>query len=374
MNNKEIFYFAGRCLMLDECPEFADTIIEKIEAQTIDWSQFVTLCNNHLILPVIYIKFKRHDLISHLPVELSEFLIEIYDLNVSRNKEILRQISAVTSLMNQNNIYPLFVKGAAHILDNLYSDIGERILADIDFLVPEKDYIPAVRVLENDGYFTFDGNPNYFDPEIEKHYPRLSKHGFSAIIEIHRLLTDVPLKWFDAGTVIQQKKKVSSVNGCFVPSDEHKIIHNFVHTQITHGGHSYCTISLRDLYDLHLISQRISILNVLPHIPLKQKAISYFAFGDAALGKGLLNYGKAKFSAWLFKKRHDLNQISPTFYYINRLVAFLRYKIVERYYVQGTAFFGSKKMRSAVFKRLGDPRWHKERLKEFSRIFLPNTK
>jgi hypothetical protein len=41
---------------------------------------FVRLCSNHLILPVIYLKFKAHKLIEHLPDELAEFLKEIYDL------------------------------------------------------------------------------------------------------------------------------------------------------------------------------------------------------------------------------------------------------------------------------------------------------
>ena len=373
MNNKEIFYFSGRCLMLDEFPEFSETIKDKIEAEIPDWEKIVSFWSNHLILPAIYLKFERHNLIGRLPNELAEFLKEIYDLNLNRNKQILKQITDITSILNKGNIFPLYLKGAAHLLDNLYSDIGERILGDIDFLVPEKDYLPAARLLKNDGYAAFDEN-NYFDPVISKHYPRLSKQGFPANIEIHRMITEVHLRWFNSEIMDQQKKPVKLIPGCFVPADQHQVIHNFVHSQISSGGHFYLTISLRDLYDLHLLSIKSPVQNTLSQIQMKQRASAYFSLAESAMGLTPQHYNNAKLAVRLFKIRHSLNFTSPAFFYINRLLAFLRYKIVERYYVQSIGFIRSKKMRQAVIKRLTDPKWHKERVQEFSNIFLPNRK
>ena len=78
MTNKENFYFAGKCLTLNEHPEFRGEIIQAIESNSVNWKDFICLCNNHLILPLIYLKFKAHDLLASLPKELSEFLNEIY--------------------------------------------------------------------------------------------------------------------------------------------------------------------------------------------------------------------------------------------------------------------------------------------------------
>ena len=354
--------------MLDEYPGFLEVISAKINDDSIDWSKFVHLCSNHLILPAIYLKFRKAALISQLPADLAEFLHEIYELNAERNKQILDQINYVNVILNKHNIFPLYLKGAAHLLESLYSDPGERILGDIDFLVPEKDYLPTAQLLENEGYSKYEGHLSYFDPDMEKHYPRLSKTGFPANIEIHRLLTEAPLRWFNAQTIDLHKKQAKEQLGCFVPSVQDLIIHNFVHSQISHGGHTYLTISLRDLFDLHLLSKNASLTDSLLNIGQKKKAIAYFSFAEGTFGLKKSNFGKGKFSTWFLKARHDLNQTSTTFYYINRIIAFLRYKIVERYYVQGLGFIRTKKMRKAVFKRLLDPVWHKERLKELKNL------
>ena len=136
--------------MLDEDPGFRQVIIDKIENNAIDWLRFVSFCSNHLILPVIYLKFKSHALIKYLPEELSDFLKEVYELNLSRNNQILEQIHEITDILNKGNIFPVFLKGVGNLLDKLYSDVGERILGDIDLLVPVNQYLLCVKHVENE--------------------------------------------------------------------------------------------------------------------------------------------------------------------------------------------------------------------------------
>ena len=134
MTNKELFYFTGKCLTLDDDPGFREVIKEKITSEAIDWRKFVTLCSNHLILPSIYLRFLTHDILQYLPDELAEHLKDIYNLNVTRNSQILIQLEEITTKLNSRNIYPIFLKGSGNLLDRLYQDNGERILGDIDFL------------------------------------------------------------------------------------------------------------------------------------------------------------------------------------------------------------------------------------------------
>lgn len=81
--------------MLDEDNGFRDVIIDKISFDAIDWKKFVTLCSNHLILPSIYLKFQAQDLLKYLPVELTEHLKDIYDLNLARNNQIIVQLREI---------------------------------------------------------------------------------------------------------------------------------------------------------------------------------------------------------------------------------------------------------------------------------------
>lgn len=358
MHNKELFYFTGKCLMLDEDPGFRQEILAKIEADAIEWQRFVTLCSDHLILPVIYLKFQSHGIINFLPEELAEFLKEIYDLNRSRNDQILKQLKEITEVLNKSNIYPVFLKGAAHLLENLYSDIGERILGDIDFLVPEEDYLPSVKLLENDGYSCITPVPTFFIIEELIHFPAISKSGSPACIEIHRLLAEENHRWFNYGIIDRKKKVVKALKGCYVLSDHHQIIHNFIHTQLHHGGHINGIVSFRDLYDLYLLSKRSPITETLPFIKCRQKAIAYFAFTDNAFGLNRKFYPHSNFSAWFFLKRHHLNLNSRAFYHFNRNIVYITQRFLIGNTTQVVRSFYSKRVRQSVITRLTDREWY----------------
>lgn len=355
--------------MLDEDPEFRQEIRETIAANDIEWQKFVALCSNHLILPVIYLKFLKHGILEYLPEELSEYLKDIYELNLSRNKQILIQLQEITAILNKGNIYPVFLKGAAHLLDELYSDTGERILGDIDFLVPEKDYLPSARLLENDGYAFYTPIMLFHVIEKMKHYPALSKQGCPAFLEIHRLLTEKNLRWFNPAITDKDKRTVKMLKGCYVLSDHHKIIHNFVHAQLNHDGHIKGIVSFRDLYDLYLLSKRSALKQTTPEIKCKQKAIAYFVFGAKAFGLGEKFYPESNFSAWLFSKKHDLNLDSPTFYTINRTIIFLSQLIFKRYLGLIFKSLYSKKIRQTVINRLTNRQWYSDHFRSITVYF-----
>ena len=46
------------------------------------------------------------------------------------------------------------MKGTANLLDNLYVDIADRMIGDIDFLVRDEDFLPAVEIVLKLGYKT----------------------------------------------------------------------------------------------------------------------------------------------------------------------------------------------------------------------------
>ncbi|MDP2334908.1 MAG: nucleotidyltransferase family protein [Bacteroidota bacterium] len=365
MTDLELFYFTGKCLTLDEHPGFRKEIIEKIAADSIDWKKLVALCSSHLILPVIYLKFQSHQIIEYLPEELVEYLEGIYELNLERNNQILKQLQEVTGILNQGNIYPVYLKGAGHLLDGLYSDIGERMMGDIDFLVPEKDYLLSAKLLENEGYSM---GSAFYGGDIErlKHYPRISKPDVPADLEIHRLpVAEAYQSWFNPEMIFKEKKTVPSLEGCYVLSDEHNIIHNFIHSQLGHKGHTYGIVSFRDLYDLYLLSKRSEIKQTIPEIKTKQKAIAYFVFAGKALGLNERLYPNNNFSSWLFIKKHDLNLSSKAFYYSHRTIIYITNRIIIGFTSQILKSFYSRKMRQSVISRISNRQWRRAHLHSY---------
>lgn len=351
MTKSEIYYFAGKCLVLDENQEFIKEVIELCKNDVIDWQQFVEICSNNLILPAIYQKFRTHNILEYLPEELSEHLSEVYELNRQRNNAIFGQIKSITAILNEQGIFPLYFKGAGNILDNVYSDIGERLMIDIDFLVPEKDFLTSARILLNNGYLSFTDH-EVLEVWKWKHYPVLYHPDFPAYVEIHRIPTHRNRDWFNQDLINTGKKTVSSLDGCYVESFRHKIMHNFIHSQISHQGYLFGVVPLRDIYDLYLYSKHLQIVETLPHIKQKRKAIAYFAFARTVFEFDEQFFPLQNRNYRNLKRKHKLILNSTFFkkFYHNSISMFLTVK--DQYIGKSIKAFYSKEIRRSIRRKL----------------------
>ncbi|WP_423129393.1 nucleotidyltransferase family protein [Gaoshiqia sp. Z1-71] len=372
MTNLETFYFIGKCLTMDEHPGFREETIRRIKGGLIDWERFVALGSSHLVLPAIYLKFREQQLIGDLPEELAGYLKEIFELNRARNTQIMKQLSEVTKILNRGNIFPTFLKGSGFLLDGLYSDPGERMIGDIDFLVREKDYLLAAGLLKQSGYSMVG---EFFGTDVNdmKHYPRIAKPDGTdapAALEIHRLpVSEAYESWFGPGMIDKEKKEVPTFPGCFVLSDKHNTMLNFIHSQLGHEGHTYGIVSFRDLYDLYLLSKRYRVEQALPEMKAENKAIAYFVFAGKAFGFPGRFCRQGNFSSWYFTLKHDLNLSSSIFYHIHRTVIYLVKRIVVGFTLQVIKSFYSAKMRRSLLRRLGNRQWYREHFRSYLRFF-----
>ena len=365
-----MFYLIGKCLALDDHPEFAAEIISMHHAGSINWKWFVGICSDHLILPAIYVKFNHYGVIEQLPDELAEFLKDVHELNLERNQRIIKQLSHITHTLNQHSIYPIFLKGTAHLLENLYSDKGERMIGDIDLLVPEKDYLQTIAIMKNNGYTT--STPVYFDVKKLKHYPPLVKKGEVTHIEIHRLpVAEVYNSWFNSTLIEKSKQPVLTLRGCFILSADHQVIHNFIHGQLGHKGHRNGVMSFRDLYDLYLLSKRVEINKVLLSIKSKSKAIAYFVFTGKALSLKERLYPTDNLASRILHLKHDLNMSSPLFYHVHRNVVYFTERIFIGYIGQLIKSIYSSSTRKSVINRLKNPQWYKAHFDSYKMFFSP---
>ncbi|QGY47462.1 hypothetical protein GM418_28470 [Maribellus comscasis] len=373
MNHKELFYFAGRCLSLNENPESRRYIINKCTDEHFDWQAFIHLCSDQLILPALWVKFRNHKIIEYIPEEVKDHLFEIYKLNRLRNKNIIHQIKEITRVLNENGIQPLFLKGAANLLDNIYTDIGERMLADIDFLIHEKEFLAAARILEEAGYSIVEETTDYSEyEEITglKHYPKLLHPDFDAVIEIHRIPVEEKYSdWFNSGMIFKRKKKPESTAGYFVPSDDHKIIHNFIHSQLSDEGYLYGNLSLRENYDLLLLSKKCPVATALSEIKKKKTATAYFTMAFLILGINQSFSSKRDIAFCLLWCKHTLNLKSATFYHILRSAIFIGQRIFKGYLGRPVRAIYSKSERKAFTNRLRSPQWLRNHLSLYTHFF-----
>ncbi|MCX6238359.1 MAG: nucleotidyltransferase family protein [Bacteroidia bacterium] len=356
-------YFIGKCLSLDEHPSFRETIIAHFSDPDYNWNDFIWICSNHLIIPVIYLKFRTHDLLSYLPEVLVRHLQEIYELNFARNKQILLQMKEITATLNNVNISPIYLKGTGNLIDGIYSDIGERIIGDIDFLVPENIFLKAAELFKNEGYQIC--RPTNEPIDQMKHYPRLWKKDVAADIEIHRLpVTKKYSTNFNADHVLKFKKVVLGHPGCYVLRDNHKVIQSFIHSQLANTGHALGVVSLRDVYDLYCFSKRVDLKKIPQAAPFRQKCIAYFKLSEKLLNLPGNFYSKETISSRCYRLKHDLNFSSTLHYKVNR-IAWVLSEAISYGVQQISQSYSDPALRWKIVRSLFTPKWYGEKVAEY---------
>jgi len=275
MQNSELYQLAFHCLLNET--GFDEIFRNKIISNEEDFLRFIHISSNHLILPAVFRRLKNKGFSDYLPDELAEHLNELLQINIERNNEILKQIEEISQHLGDAGIKPVFMKGTALMLDNLYVDISDRMIGDIDFLVRDEDFLPAVEIAFKLGYKT--DIEVYDEIKTLKDYPRLFREDVPADLEIHRLPV-IPryADWFRPEMVFNEKKPIPDKTNCYVPSYKHKLIQNFIHSQLSNKGHKIRLVSLRDLYDCHLLLKRVHKNDVLKEVKEKKKTEMYFDF------------------------------------------------------------------------------------------------
>ena len=356
-------YFIGQCLSLDEHPSFRETIIAQFSDPGYDWNSFIWTCSNHLVLPAIYLKFLKYDLLGYLPEVLVQHLEEIHSLNRTRNTQIIGQMKEITATLNRAGISPIYLKGTGNLIDGIYEDVGERIIGDIDFLVPERDFLTTAECFKNKGYqICF---PAYLPYDQMKHYPRLWKEDVAADLEIHRVPVNHKYATHFSSAIVQQSKKtVTDFPGCFVLSDNHKVVLNFIHSQLSNAGHRLGTVSLRDVYDLHCFSKRVDLQQTAA--PYRQKYLAYYDITYKLLG--LPNFVKQTLSSKIFCRKHDLNLTSPLFSTLHRIPWTISVFILIVIPMKWKEFFNYQEARQILVRKMGSKTWYTQQLEIYKKM------
>ena len=254
MRPADQYYFICKCLAMDDDPGLRQFVLSEVSKGNVPWEDFVWMGSNHFVLPALYSVFVRNGMLKLLPDDLAEHLSAIYTINEKRNKLIVEQSSRLIYMLNKEGIEPLFMKGAGYLLQHLYHNPGDRIMSDIDILVPENELIRAANALYTNGYF----HPDQFSGEDFKkhhHLPGFEHKNEIATIEIHhsafpgsfqRILTNAD--------IFSDKKKTEGFDA-WVMSVEHQMVVNFVHNQLVDDGYKYKNMMIKGLYDYYLLSR-----------------------------------------------------------------------------------------------------------------------
>lgn len=365
MNKPQTYFFQAEILSLSLMPQRAESIAQKLEKSRINWNGFVQLASSNLVLPALAYQLRKHDLLNPIPADLQTYLNEVMQLNCERNKKVIAQAHQINGLLQKNKIEGIFMKGTGHMLDHLYADPCERMVYDLDILVGENEMVRAAQILESEGYHT----QKPFDPgamESTMHYPIMLREDQVAGVEIHRMPSQyLYQRNFNTSVVFEEKTQSKGIKGFWLMSMRHRIIHNFLHSQLMHNGHYHGNVSLRDLYDLALLGQSDDLLKLFRDYGHYQKeSLSYLRLMhhvfDIPVDSDLQNSGNSLI------RRHArvLNMSARQLRRHHRMLL-----VLQKYVVLPVRVLWNPLARNYVFSRLADPGWYGRHWKAMKRQF-----
>lgn len=244
-----------RCLRYPEKEKSQEIGLGKYLARNEpDWQAIVEYADKHFVIPLLYYNLQQRGFLWYLPEELANLIREIYHLNVLRNDRIRKEIIRLIPLFNSADIEPIFLKGSAALLMNLYGDNGLRAMNDVDFLVSREQRTVCVKLMKSKGYREMEGVNISEDFYHEK---PLVHEDHSIRFEIHdRLHSKIEAL---GSTDIIQRSHVCQLEGegrVRVPDYNHFAVHNILHHQVFDDGYFQENVPLYQLCDLYMLREK----------------------------------------------------------------------------------------------------------------------
>ena len=162
----------------------ASELLNGVDINNINFEKLITLTSGHLMLPALFFNIQKKKAAYLFPEDFIDYIKNIFAINKARNEILLEEAKELSELLVENNIKHLFLKGTALLLSNVFEDIGERMIGDIDFIIRHKDEEKIKKVLEKNKYCSKKpvSSFRFFKP---KHLPRRINKNKKIAIEPH---------------------------------------------------------------------------------------------------------------------------------------------------------------------------------------------
>lgn len=227
---------------------------EEMENGEIDWVGLVAVANMNLLTPALYSALREKGLLEKIgdPL-LPEFLKEIYRSNETRNFGIVDQLLDIQSILNEEEIVPLVLKGGSALTEKLYPAIGIRTMNDIDFMMNPSEFERGLKCLEMHGYVEFGRDLKRW----HHHTPRMNKKGYPAAIEPHfRVLYNRDIEYIPYDETTSQPSENPLFRGSQVLKPTWHLYHIFLHSAVIDKNHQRWKLGLRYLYDFAVVAEK----------------------------------------------------------------------------------------------------------------------
>jgi hypothetical protein len=230
-------------------------ILNGIEIYNINFDNLMKLASRHLMLPALFFNINKKNISYLFPKDFVEYIKNIYSINKARNTVLLKEAKELSELLYKNNINHIFLKGTALLLSNVFEDIGERMIGDIDFIIQHKDEEKVKKVFELNKDNGLNNN-NFFKLLKPTH---LQRQVYKTIaIEPHLELLESRNRWFFNSKKLINDFKVET-KAIKTPSKSFLFEHCIYALQIRDKGFIKSYHFHRSIYDIYKLDCKKSL-------------------------------------------------------------------------------------------------------------------
>jgi len=215
--------------------------------------QFVALASEHLVTPVLHAVAP-----AGLPPDLADYLAASHTLNDMRNAVFSPELEEIACWLNARDVVPVVLKGGASLLSGLYRSRADRMVTDIDLLVPAHRLDDCVADLHGRGF----GETRMSSLERwqrtggdHHHYPSLCAEGRLFGVELHfKVVSPEVDAVLPAAEVLQRAHPFVLGSACLaLPHPAHRLAHNVLHAYSVDRRRRKLPVSLRQLLEFVLL-------------------------------------------------------------------------------------------------------------------------
>ena len=296
----------------------------------LDYDKLVKIASSHLVLPALYINIKKKKYIRNFPKDLIKYLKEIYTLNKKRNILLIKESSQISKLLKSENIKYQYIKGANHILNDIYDDIGERMIGDIDLLTENSYSNKIEKLLKDSGYKSNKVETRYWK---KKHKPKLVNYKKIFAIEIHDEVLIYSFRKILPGTEV--------LNGNEYERTKNLIKLCILNFQINDYGYLSGNYSLRTIYDYIKLCKNEKFFD-------ESKYFKRFFLITNTLGITNINF-KLSFFDKIFLARINFKRRNSIYFFLDEFLCDI-IKLTPRRFWQFLEFIFNKNYRDSILK------------------------
>ncbi len=219
---------------------FSKDILEENKFRNINLENLIMISSTYLMIPTLFSAIRKKKYISYFPKDFINYVSYIYKTNKERNKILTKELVEIKKIFKNNSINAVFLKSAYYLDKNILKDIGEKMIGDIDFIIPKVDLDKTILALKKKGY----KNSYEYIFWKTKHSRRLINNKKIFALEPH---TEILL--YRKKNILNSLKYIQNVDNKAIELAKVCILNS----QINDYCHLCCKIDFRSLYDLKLI-------------------------------------------------------------------------------------------------------------------------